>query len=66
MTFNEFLVMAYGYHDAELRQGQHMINELSRVRPDLYKTVSGASLDPYYDNKKIDAFINWLGQNWSN
>ncbi len=42
-----------------LRLGQHLMNELNKISPDLYNSVP-EDVDPFYRNDKIDSFWGWL------
>jgi hypothetical protein len=57
------LQLVISQHPKFLRAGQAAINRLYEFRPDLWEEVSGTQDDPYYDNKKIPAFMDWVAEN---
>ena len=42
-----------------LRYGQALMNALQTVKPDWYKDYP-SGIDPFYDNKHIDGFNQWV------
>jgi hypothetical protein len=46
-----------------LRAGQYAANRLNELRPDLYVRINGSEYDPYYNDKKIPAFLVWVAEN---
>jgi len=47
----------------DVRYGQHLVNELSRIRPELERIVP-MDLDPFYDNQKVEPWMHFLIENW--
>ena len=64
MTIEDFIEKLYGPRNKHYRLGQHMTNELFQCNQDLYRKMP-RNIDPFYDNKKIDQFIEWLKRNWT-
>jgi len=62
--YNIWLVRAYQKTDKAQRVGQWMFNVLHEMRPELANAVRGGDLDPFYDDAKIDNFLNWVSKNW--
>lgn len=50
---------AFLIHEADLRYGQFLSNQLAAKYPDISNQLP-ESLDPYYDNKIIPEFLNYL------
>lgn len=46
------------------RKGQRFMNVLSAHRPDLEKRLAGEVLDPFYDDRRLHAAIQWVKDNW--
>lgn len=66
MSFMEFLRMAQAetppFH---IRRGQHLVNMLSRHRPDLAAHMTADKpFDCFYDDKRIPSFWAWVQENW--
>lgn len=51
MTFN---------HGGAMRKGQTFSNALQRVRPDMARKVTGTRFDPYYNDERISAFLEFI------
>lgn len=49
----------------DVRYGQHLMNELYKVRPDLYNQLPDDA-DPFYDNSKVSHFMTYLENHWNN
>jgi hypothetical protein len=43
-----------------LRRGQAMMNELYRIRPDLYNAIGATENDPFYQDSRIPNFIELI------
>jgi hypothetical protein len=65
-VFAAYLVESYNYMNRYrgLRGGQSFYNVLSYHRPDLAQKIAGTEFDPYYDDKNIPAFLEYVGSNW--
>jgi len=66
-TFGQYLVGAEAYyqeHKQHLRLGQAYMNYLGQVNKDLFHAVPW-DLDPYYQDKFVPTFLEWLNQRWS-
>lgn len=50
-----------------IRIGQHMFNTLCDYNPNLAKDIRGQldSIDPYYNDSNVPAFLNYVIQNWT-
>jgi len=46
------------------RKGQRFMNVLQIHRPDLSARLTGEPLDPFYDDRKLFAAIQWVKENW--
>jgi len=46
------------------REGQWVMNSLCDVRPDLYRRVTGAVIDPFHVDHKLWQFWAWLESHW--
>ncbi len=44
------------------RKGQAMFNALYEMRPDLAEVIVGDDIDPFYEDKKCDVFMEWLNK----
>ena len=66
MTFEQFVVEAEGQarNMPCYRRGQAYFNLLVHVRPDLAEQVRGSLCDPFYQDKKIGAFMEFIGARW--
>lgn len=67
MTFEEWLSNAVKYallNNREQRRGQAYYNYLSSVRMDLTNNIMGTKLDPYYDNSRLNDFLEYVKRNW--
>lgn len=63
-NFNIWLVRAHHKTERNQRNGQWMFNTLVEANPELATRIRGTKLDPFYDDKRIDEFLNFVGQNW--
>lgn len=65
-VFAAYLLESYNYMNRHraLRGGQSFYNVLSYHRPDLAEKVVGTECDPYYDDNRIPAFLEYVGSNW--
>lgn len=67
MTFEEWLSEAAKYavkNNKEQRRGQAYYNYLSSVRMDLTNNIMGTKLDPFYDDRVLEDFIEYVKRNW--
>jgi len=67
MTFEEWLSEAAKYaitNNREQRRGQAYYNYLSSVRMDLTNNIVGTKLDPFYDDRRLNEFIEYVKKNW--
>lgn len=46
------------------RSGQAYFNTLADVRPSLAEEVRATTLDPFYDDANLAAFLVWVGEHW--
>lgn len=49
--------------DLSIRYGQHLVNELSRIRPDIERKVP-LDVDCYYANSKVAEWLGVVGEMW--
>jgi hypothetical protein len=66
MTYEEWLVKAnrtYGPH-TEQRYGQWLYNSLHSIRDDIALGVVGTSLDPFYRDDIVPAFLCEVARRW--
>lgn len=66
MEFGEYLVGAEQYRreNKEQRRGQAYMNYLHQVRKDLYRSIAGTELNPFYDDNRMNSFMDFLIDNW--
>jgi hypothetical protein len=67
MTFDEWLSGAVKYavtNNKEQRRGQAYYNYLASVRMDLTNNIVGTKLDPFYDDRRLNEFIEYVKKNW--
>ena len=66
MNFPEYVTKALKVHHAnpELRVGQSYFNTLYDIKPNMANTIRGTNLDPFYQNRIIPAFLDWVEENW--
>lgn len=70
LTFAAYIaeVERHARYSPYLRRGQAYFNVLSEVDPELARSVAAdGRLDPFYDDSKLPAFLNFVGTagNWS-
>lgn len=68
MTFTDFVLRthnAYIATDRTQRQGQYFFNALAMLSPVLAGMCRMTSVDPFFRNDRMGAFLNWLAENWS-
>jgi hypothetical protein len=63
MNLQEFLAHALK-PEIYQRKGQRFMNMLSTHRPDLEERLAGEVLDPFYDDRRLHAAIQWVKDNW--
>ena len=59
MTLSQFLTSALT-PVADLRRGQHFMNELYRTDPRLYSLVFRTDLDPFYNDGKLWSTVKFV------
>ena len=67
MTFEEWLSEAAKYavkNNKEQRRGQAYFNCLDSIRKDITFNIVGTKLDPFYDNARINDFLDYVKRNW--
>jgi hypothetical protein len=64
LDFSEFIQLATR-SVAHQRQGQVFMNTLGRFRPDIYGSLSGTAWDPFYDDRALEAAMNYVAQKWA-
>lgn len=66
MTFAQWLEHASRTKAAipNLRWGQTLFNTLVDVRPDIAERIRGTSLDPFYDDWLVGAFLLEVERLW--
>lgn len=68
MDYNIFITEAmdsYISSKEDVRYGQHLMNTLTKLAPDVANTVP-EELDPYYNSEKAPEFLNYLWNYWEN
>ena len=63
MSLDEFLDQAKCV-PTQFRKGQYFYNLLAKVRPELAHMLMEVGVDPFYDDKRIPAAIQFLQANW--
>lgn len=64
-SFIEYII-ALQTRPSELRIGQHMFNMLCDYNKPLANEIrSDKMLDPFYNDKKVPAFLHYIIQNWN-
>lgn len=66
MTFEEWLQEAVKYNlsNKDQRRGQAYYNSLQSIRMDLTSDIVGTKLDPFYDNARLNEFLDYVKKNW--
>lgn len=66
MTYEEYLSRALSRRvlNPTERLGQAYFNVLYAVRPDLADRLIGDPMDPFYNDAKVPAFLEWVQFNW--
>jgi hypothetical protein len=65
MTFDEFVTLVASAKRPDWRKGQTYFNYLTVFDPSLSKKVSMTENDPFYDDSRLPAFLQWVGENWN-
>lgn len=67
MTYEEYLqLMISTIHErGDQRIGQFALNALEKSNPRVAKLVRGTDLDPFYKDDRLDAFLIFTQNNWS-
>jgi hypothetical protein len=52
------------YNYSGLRLGQAYMNALANVNADLYNEITGTDIDPFYEDKILVDFINFLSEEY--
>jgi hypothetical protein len=63
-VFCENVVHALIEND-DWRNGQGAYNVLDNMRPDLSRQILGGSIDPFYDDSRLDGFSEWVSEHWN-
>jgi hypothetical protein len=63
MTLYEFLSKALK-PEIYQRKGQRFMNTLAMHRPDLEAKLAAEGIDPFYDDSRLVAAIQWVKDNW--
>jgi hypothetical protein len=64
-SFINYLIALQTRH-SDLRIGQHMFNMLCDYNKLLANEIRGDNvLDPFYNDKKVPVFLNYIIQNWN-
>ena len=50
--------------DDSWRFGQVLFNELLSTRPDIAEKIRATEMDPFYNNGKMDMFLNFVADRW--
>lgn len=66
MTFSQFFgdYLASIVSTRTLRRGQLFYNSLRAVRPDLAAKLMSVNLDPFYDDEKLFAAVDFTESEW--
>jgi len=64
MTFHEFQKKAESNIPPRIRRGQNLFNVLHDIKPELANSIRGSEIDPFYHDKRIPLFYEWLYLNW--
>jgi hypothetical protein len=67
MTEKEMCALAVKMQDnmrkyPKRRRGQNYFNALNDLHHDLANQIRGTDLDPFYDDKKLASFLEWVGK----
>lgn len=54
-----------GSHE-QLRYGQSLMIALKNVDAELYVKVTGTEYDCFYDDDRVETFLNYLDKQWVN
>lgn len=67
MTFTEFTlyVIEYDRIHHKQRSGQAAYNALWEARPDIADRVRGTKVDPFYEDRRLLAFWNFVQAEWA-
>ena len=69
ITFSRFLTIVYKmYPDVcpGQRLGQYAMNVLGLFNGQLYDTITGTTVDPFYDDDRLEDFWDFVARNWDN
>ena len=44
------------------RRGQNWFNTLRNLHPNLAREIVGTEADPFYDDNKVELFLDWVHQ----
>lgn len=68
MTYEEYLAKVSAtyqeYRKKGIRWGQHLFNVLAAERKDLADRIWAGDLDPFYDDRRVPAFLFWVTEHW--
>ena len=69
MNYQEYFDQANRFfvkNQKDLRYGQALMNYLREISPNAYHSVMFAdNVDPFYDDKLVPEFLNYLSNNWT-
>ena len=67
MNFAEFVVYCAEHRDdiPHLRDGQYYMNQLWYHNRNLYSLIANTDIDPFYDDRFMLDYWNFLMANWS-
>lgn len=63
MQLREFMAAALK-PEIYQRKGQRFANQLTLHRPKLMEALREAGLDPFHDDSKLWAAVEWVKQHW--
>ena len=66
MTFGDYIlaVMHQWSETPSWRAGQTYFNVLYRMRPEMADSLRGSSRDPFYNDDRIDDFLDYVLRHW--
>lgn len=62
-SFQVELFSRFHTNNQGMRKGQFLMNELSKVNLNLYRSVP-PDLDPFYNDELVGACLRWLADRW--
>jgi len=66
LSYKEYIVAVLAARKAypSWRQGQTYFNVLHTYRPDLADWIQSTPYDPFYDDQRLDTFLQFIHDNW--